>query len=267
MTPDILKKIVTEKWRELESRKQKASEQEMQKLAGQASPTRGFKQRLLSFTGDKRPAVIAEIKKASPSKGIIREDFDPVQIAKSYATANAACLSILTDVSFFQGADAFLSSARDAVDLPVLRKDFTVDAYQVYEARSIGADCILLIVSILDDNTLQTLHDLALSLGMNVLVEVHDEEELQRALKIKPDILGINNRNLRTFDVSLETTFSLMKLVDPSTLLITESGISTKADVDLMLERGIFGFLVGEAFMRHPDPGQRLLEFFPGMVN
>lgn len=262
MTADILRKIVDEKHRELEVRARECSLDELQQLALKADPVRGFKKSLLQRSQQQLPAVIAEIKKASPSKGVIRESFDPVQIARSYESYGASCLSILTDHSFFQGHEEYLVAAREAVKLPVLRKDFTVSAYQIYEARSINADCILLIVSILTDEELLTFHALAKSLQMDVLVEVHDELEMERALKIDPDILGINNRNLRTFDVSLETTFELMDKVSDSTLLVTESGIHTQADVAVMLEKGIFSFLVGEAFMRAEEPGLKLAELF-----
>ena len=262
MTPDILKAIVEEKWREVEQRQKSVSLDVMRQDAIKAGPTRGFRRSLETNIALQRPAVIAEIKKASPSKGIIRENFNPIEIAKSYEDAGASCLSILTDVSFFQGSDEYLVDARAAVNLPVLRKDFVVDEYQVYEARALGADCILLIVGILSDESLNYLHQLAMKLSMNVLVEVHDTEELQRALKIQPDILGINNRNLRTFDVSLETTFELMQSVEENTLLVTESGIHTKLDVQAMLNVDIYAFLVGESFMRAESPGDKLKALF-----
>jgi len=262
VTADILKKIVDEKHRELKVREQLCSLSEIKQLAGLADPVRGFKASLLQRSQQQLPAVIAEIKKASPSKGVIRESFDPVQIARSYELHGASCLSILTDHSFFQGHEKYLIAARAAVKLPVLRKDFTVSPYQIYEARSINADCILLIVSILTDEELLTFHALAKSLQMDVLVEVHDEDEMDRALRINPDILGVNNRNLRTFDVSLDTTFDLMNKVADSTLLVTESGIHTQDDVTAMLGKGIYSFLVGEAFMRSKEPGLKLAELF-----
>ncbi len=262
MTPDILLKIVAAKKREIEVKKAECSIQQIEKAASRADPVRGFKASLKSKISSRLPAVIAEIKKASPSKGVIREDFQPSDIARSYAEAGACCLSVLTDEEFFQGSDTHLQIARESVDLPVLRKDFIIDKYQVYEARSINADCVLLIVSILDDESLIYLHRLAKDLSMDVLVEVHDEAELHRSLAIEPDILGINNRNLRTFDVSLETTFKLMGLVDSETLLVTESGIQTKSDVQKMVNKGVFGFLVGEAFMREARPGDKLRELF-----
>jgi indole-3-glycerol phosphate synthase len=207
-------------------------------------------------------AVIAEIKKASPSKGIIREDFDVVEIAKSYAAGGASCLSVLTDHDFFQGHEDFLIAARGACELPVIRKDFIVDPYQVIESRAIGADCILLIVAALDDQTLASLHQQAGSLGMDVLVEVHDRDELERALRLDLELVGINNRDLRTFDTSLHTTLDLLELVPDDCLVVTESGIHTRDDIALMRKHDVHAFLVGEAFMRAPDPGQELKQLF-----
>ena len=208
------------------------------------------------------PAVIAEVKKASPSKGVLRADFIPADIAQSYAEHGAACLSVLTDQQFFQGSVDYLKQARASCDLPVLRKDFMVDPYQVYEARAMGADCILLIAACLDDAQMQSLEALAMSLDMAVLVEVHDGAELQRALKLKTPLLGINNRNLKTFDVSLDTTLGLLKDVPAGHLLVTESGISTVADVQRMRAAGVQAFLVGEVLMRADEPGQALAELF-----
>jgi indole-3-glycerol phosphate synthase len=209
-----------------------------------------------------RLAVIAEIKKASPSKGLLRPDFVCADIAQSYATHGAACLSVLTDVSFFQGGVDFLKQARAACHLPVLRKDFLVDAYQVYESRAIGADAILLIAALLDDAQLRDFEAIALDLNMAVLVEVHNAAELERACRLKTPLLGVNNRNLQTFEVALDTTLTLLREVPPNKLLVTESGIHTRADVLRMAAAGVHAFLVGEAFMRAPDPGLALAELF-----
>jgi indole-3-glycerol phosphate synthase len=211
---------------------------------------------------DGHAAVIAEVKKASPSKGVLRADFIPADIAQSYAEYGAACLSVLTDVQFFQGCNDFLKQARASCDLPVLRKDFMVDPYQVYEARAIGADCILLIAACLSDAQMAELEAVALHLGMAVLVEVHDREELHRALRLKTRLLGVNNRNLRTFEVTLDTTLAMLPEVPTDRLLITESGILQAADVQRMRNAGVHAFLVGEAFMRAPDPGVALAELF-----
>jgi indole-3-glycerol phosphate synthase len=258
--PDILQEIVEEKWREVEDRqKRKPVSLLLEKVT---SEPRGFYSAIESRIKKGQNAVIAEIKKASPSKGIIRDNFEPVSIAKSYETAGAACLSVLTDSRFFKGSDEYLVDARSAVSLPVLRKDFIIDPYQIHEARCLGADCILLIVSILDKIRLKQFSDLAISLGMDVLVEVHDEEELELALEISPVLLGINNRNLRTFEVDLQVTLALLKKVPADTLVITESGIHTRQDVELMNENHVYGFLVGESFMRETDPGAMLSSLF-----
>ena len=227
-----------------------------------APPVRGFADALATRIASGQPGVIAEVKKASPSKGVIRADFDPTAIARSYAAAGAACLSVLTDIDFFQGSDAYLQQARAACGLPVLRKDFVIDPYQIYEARVLGADCVLLIAAALDDTRLSEFAFLAAELGMDVLVEVHDLDELERALPVPARLLGINNRNLKTFEVSLQTTLDLKAAVPADRLLVTESGILTRADVACLREAGVHAFLVGEAFMRQPDPGAALQELF-----
>ncbi|WP_226664680.1 indole-3-glycerol phosphate synthase TrpC [Microbulbifer aggregans] len=261
-TPTILKTIVDRKWQEIAERKQQVSLDEIQQRALQQPPCRGFVNSIEAKRNAGEAAVIAEIKKASPSKGVIREDFIPAEIATSYEKGGAACLSVLTDVDFFQGADEYLQQARNAVRLPVIRKDFIVDPYQVYEARAIGADCILLIAACLDDAKLKELNDLAIELGMDVLVEVHDRAELERALQLPNRLIGINNRNLHTFEVQLETTFKLLDLIPDDRIVVTESGIHTTDDVAAMRGHNVDTFLVGEAFMREPEPGRRLLELF-----
>ncbi len=261
-TPDILKKIIRRKKEEIAQARSQRSEQALRDGLEQKSPPRGFVQALKDRIANGQPAVIAEIKKASPSKGILRKDFRPAEIARSYADHGAACLSILTDKDFFQGAPEYLQQARAACDLPVIRKDFIIDPYQVIEARAMEADCILLIVACLDDHQLDQLNALAQSLGMDVLIEVHDEEELQRALKVRNPMIGINNRNLRTFEVSLQTTLDMLEQMPDDKLVITESGILTPEDVALMREHNVHGFLVGEAFMRAEDPGKELARLF-----
>ena len=261
-TPDILKRIVKRKHEEIEESIRRVSVERMMEHARFGDKPRGFYDALAAKAERNESAVIAEIKKASPSKGVLREDFNPVEIAESYEEGGACCLSILTDKDFFQGDPQYLIKARAAVSLPVIRKDFIVRPYQVYEARAMSADCILLIVSCLSDNELLTLSDLAKSLGMDVLVEVHDLEELKRTLTLDLPMIGINNRNLRTFEVSLQTTIDLLSEIGDDKLVITESGILSKEDVALMHENNVYGFLVGEAFMRHENPGQQLKEFF-----
>jgi indole-3-glycerol phosphate synthase len=223
---------------------------------------RGFETAMRSSISQGRAAVIAEVKKASPSKGVLREHFEPAEIAASYQRGGASCLSVLTDESFFQGSPAFLKAARAACTLPVLRKDFLFDPYQVYEARSWGADCILLIVAVLDDAQLADLEACALSLGMDVLVEVHDAAELDRALRLHTPLVGVNNRNLRTFEVSLDTTLSQLSRIPSDRLPVTESGILSRDDVLTMRAAGVDAFLVGEAFMRAPEPGEALRALF-----
>ena len=259
---DILKKIVAVKHEEIAQASQKKSLAMVRADAESRVLTRNFIGAIQHKINQGQSAVIAEIKKASPSKGVLRADFIPADIAQSYAEHGAACLSVLTDAQFFQGSVDFLKQARASCDLPVLRKDFMVDAYQVYEARAMGADCILLIAACLDDAQMKDLEAIALSLDMAVLVEVHDAEELNRALKLKTPLVGINNRNLRTFEVSLDTTIGMLKDVPSDRILVTESGILTPADVQKMREAKVNAFLVGEAFMRAPDPGQALADLF-----
>ena len=259
---DILNRILARKQQEIAVRRQVTSIDDLQQRAHDASAPRGFVATLKHRVEHGEAAVIAEIKKASPSKGIIREDFDVVKIAKSYTAGGASCLSVLTDHDFFQGHEDFLIAARGACELPVIRKDFIVDPYQVIESRAIAADCILLIVAALDDESLASLHQQARSLGMDVLVEVHDRDELERALRLDLELVGINNRDLRTFDTSLDTTIDLLELVPDDCLVVTESGIHTRDDIALMRKHDVHAFLVGEAFMRAPDPGAELRELF-----
>ena len=261
-TPDILKKIVARKLEEIDERSASISIDQLKAQLDDADSPRGFVQSLKDKIAAGQSGVIAEIKKASPSKGVLRERFVPAEIAKSYADHGAACLSVLTDVDFFQGGDAYLKQARAACSLPVIRKDFIVDPYQVYEARAMSADCILLIVACLTDRQLTDLNALAMKLGMDVLIEVHDAEELERALKVPNPMIGINNRNLRTFDVSLQTTLDLLASISDDRLVVTESGIHAPEDVALMREHNVNAFLVGEAFMRADEPGEKLAALF-----
>ena len=259
---DILDKIIAVKRQEVAAALARKPLAAMRADAESRVLTRDFVGAMRAKIAAGLPAVIAEVKKASPSKGVLRADFIPADIAQSYAEHCAACLSVLTDQQFFQGSVDYLKQARASCDLPVLRKDFMVDPYQVYEARAMGADCILLIAACLDDAQMQSLEALAMSLDMAVLVEVHDGAELQRALQLKTPLLGINNRNLKTFEVSLDTTLGLLKDVPAGHLLVTESGISTVADVQRMRSAGVQAFLVGEVFMRADEPGQALAELF-----
>ena len=259
---DILEKIVAVKREEIAAAKNKVSVEAMRADAESRVLTRDFEGALRRKIAAGRAAVIAEIKKASPSKGVLREDFIPADIAQSYAEQGAACLSVLTDRQFFQGRADYLKQARASCDLPVLRKDFVVDPYQVYESRAMGADCILLIVACLEDAQMAELERIAHGLDMAVLVEVHDREELQRALRLKTPLVGINNRNLRTFEVTLDTTLGMLADVPTNRLLITESGILAKPDVQQMRAAGVHAFLVGEALMRADDPGEALAELF-----
>ena len=246
-------------------RRARVSLAELESQAKLADAPRGFANALIAQAKLKQPAVIAEIKKASPSKGVIREHFVPQEIAVSYEKGGATCLSVLTDVDYFQGSDLFLQQARAACKLPVIRKDFMVDPYQIVEARALGADCVLLIVSALDDVKMAELAAVAKSVGLDVLVEVHDGDELERALKtLDTPLVGVNNRNLHTFDVSLETTLDLLPRIPRDRLVITESGILNRADVELMEISDVYAFLVGEAFMRAENPGTELQRlFFP----
>jgi indole-3-glycerol phosphate synthase len=260
---DILRTILARKAEEVAERSRLLPLRELSaRVAAEAPPTRGFAQALHARIAAGQAGVIAEVKKASPSQGVIRPDFQPEQIARSYEAGGAACLSVLTDIDFFQGHDAFLPQPRQPTTHPHLRKDFIVDAWQVYEARLIGADCVLLIVSALGDAALAELCHLAMDLGMDVLVEVHDLDELERALQIPAPLLGVNNRDLRTFEVSLDTTLSLLPAVPADRLLVTESGIHTPGDVAKMRAAGVDAFLVGERFMRAPDPGAELARLF-----
>ena len=259
---DILARILARKREEVDERRRRIGIDELRRRAGDAPAVRGFVDAMHAALAAGRAAVIAEVKKASPSKGVMRADFRPHEIARSYEAGGAACLSVLTDADFFQGRDADLQQARAACALPVLRKDFVIDAYQVYEARALGADCILLIVAALDDGALGELATLAQSLGLDVLVEVHDGDELARALATPATLIGVNNRDLRTFDTRLETTLDLRTRVPADRLLVTESGIHTPADVVRMRGAGVHAFLVGEAFMRADDPGAELRRLF-----
>lgn len=261
-TPDILKKILARKTEEITERNSTLPMRELSKRVEAAPAPRDFVGAIKAKLAAGLPAVIAEIKKASPSKGVLRTDFHPAEIAKSYERGGAACLSVLTDADFFQGCEEYLQQARAACGLPVLRKDFIIDPYQVYEARVIGADCILLIVAALDDATMRELAQLARRLGMAVLVEVHDAEELERALSLDTPLIGINNRDLRTFNVTLQTTLDLLPSIPGDRIVITESGILAPQDVTLMRDHNVHVFLVGEAFMRADDPGEALASLF-----
>ena len=260
--PDILRNILARKLEEIAERSATTSIDKLKEQIVDAGAPRGFVSAMKERLSVGQSAVIAEIKKASPSKGVIRKDFDPAAIASAYAKGGAACLSVLTDKDYFQGSEAALQSARAACSLPVIRKDFLIDTYQVHEARAIGADCILLIASALSDKQLEALYNDAVELGMDVLVEIHDREELTRVLPLQPMLLGINNRNLRTFDVSLDTTIDLLADIPDGVVTVTESGIVTIDDVQLMREHGINAFLVGETFMRASDPGAELYKLF-----
>jgi indole-3-glycerol phosphate synthase len=259
---NILDEILAAKVEQVKAARHLRSEADVLREAQARQDVRGFAMAIEDKIAAGKPAVIAEVKKASPSKGLLREDFDPAQIAVSYTAGGAACLSVLTDVKFFQGSHDYLRQARAATSLPILRKDFMIDPYQVISARAMGADCILLIVAALETPLMQELEACAIELAMDVLVEVHDAEELEQALTLKTNLLGINNRNLKTFDVSLETTLDLLQDIPAEKRVITESGILNRADVLRMQEHGVNAFLVGEAFMRAKDPGEALKELF-----
>ncbi|TFF07703.1 indole-3-glycerol phosphate synthase TrpC [Pseudomonas sp. BCA14] len=263
--PTVLEKILARKAEEVAERRARVSLGELEAKAKAADAPRGFANALIAQAKLKQPAVIAEVKKASPSKGVIRENFVPSEIAVSYEKGGATCLSVLTDIDYFQGSDLFLQQARAACKLPVIRKDFMVDPYQIVEARALGADCVLLIVSALDDVKMAELAAVAKGVGLDVLVEVHDGNELERALKIlDTPLVGVNNRNLHTFEVSLENTLDLLPRIPRDRLVITESGIVNRADVELMEISGVYSFLVGETFMRAENPGAELQRlFFP----
>jgi len=261
---DILARICAHKREEIAARQRALPQAELIARGRDSAPTRGFAAALAARVGRREPAVIAECKKASPSKGVIREDYDPAAIAASYARGGATCLSVLTDEQFFQGSDLHLRAARAAVNLPIIRKDFMLDAYQVHEARALGADCILLIVACLGDGELDTLAGTARELGLDVLVEVHDRTELERGLRLRTPLIGINNRDLKRFVTDLDTTIGLLRDIPADRVVVTESGINTPADVRRLRDHDVHAFLVGEAFMRAPDPGAKLAElFFP----
>ena len=259
----VLKNIISRKWEQVAERKQRCGMGQLQAMMNEQSACRGFVRAIEARVGTGRAAVVAEIKKASPSKGVIREHFQPAEIAASYAQGGAACLSVLTDEDFFQGADAHLQQARAACSLPVLRKDFVVDPYQVLEARAIGADCILLIATALADVQFAELNAAAGELGLDVLIEVHDREDLERSLGFGHTLVGINNRDLHSFETRLDTTLDLLPHIPEQRLVVTESGIHSAADVALLRANRVHAFLVGEAFMRAADPGARLAEMFP----
>ena len=261
-TPTILKNIIDRKWQEIAERKKTTSLADQKSRAAEQTATRGFVRAIENKISQGKAGVIAEIKKASPSKGVIRENFNPAEIAVSYEKGGAACLSVLTDIDFFQGADSYLQQARAAVSLPVIRKDFLVDEYHIYEARALGADCVLLIVSALETTKLKELNQLAQEIGLDVLVEVHDQAELEIALELPNKLIGINNRNLHTFDVTLNTTYDLLPQIGKDRIVVTESGILSSADVKAMQAKNVNAFLVGEAFMRADEPGVALAEFF-----
>lgn len=259
---NILDEILAVKAEQVKTARQMRSETDLLREAQARQDLRGFASAIEDKIASGKPAVIAEVKKASPSKGVLREDFHPAQIAASYAAGGAACLSVLTDVKFFQGSHDYLRQARAACTLPVLRKDFMIDPYQVISARAMGADCILLIVAALETSRMQELEACARELSLDVLVEVHSAQELEAALTLETNLIGINNRNLKTFETSLQTTLDLLSEIPKGKRVVTESGILKREDVDLMRNHGVNAFLVGEAFMRAPDPGTALADLF-----
>jgi len=258
----VLDHILAHKREEVAQRRRSKPLTTLMSAVRSASPARGFVAALVARIEGGESAVIAEVKKASPSKGVIRQDFDPIAIAKSYAAGGAACLSVLTDENYFQGHDRYLVDARAAMPLPALRKDFVIDPYQIFEARALGADCILLIVAALEPQLLYECHACAGELGIDVLIEVHDRSELDAALRLSPRLVGINNRDLRTFDTRLSTTYDLLPAIPNDTVVVTESGIHDRAQVAELRAHGVNAFLVGEAFMREPEPGAALRRLF-----
>ncbi len=260
--PEILAKILAHKEKEIAEKQTRVTFDQMKEWSKEGDGKRPFEMMLRGAASANKAGVIAEIKRASPSQGIIREDFDPMSIARSYQFGGATCMSVLTDNEFFKGGGPILELARKACSLPALRKDFIIDPFQIYESRVLGADCILLIVAALDDEKLTSLYELSKAQNMDVLIEVHNEDELKRALVLNPTMLGINNRNLHTFDVDLQTTIRLKEMIPDDCLIVTESGIHTEDDIKMMQDNGVNSFLVGEAFMRAPDPGAKLKELF-----
>lgn len=263
---NVLDKIIATKAAEVANGKKTFSVADFEKKIAQQEAPRGFNNAIEQNISKGQSAVIAEVKKASPSKGIIRPDFNPVQIAHSYQQGGACCLSVLTDVEYFKGSAEYLKQVKNVVDLPILRKDFILDPWQIYESRAMGADCVLLIVACLNDEQLQSLFSLAKQLGMDVLVEVHDEEEMNRALQTDARLIGVNNRNLKTFETSLETSKQLRSQVDETRIIVSESGIHNSADIQYLQQQNIQTFLIGESLMRHQEPGQQLLKLLNGEV-
>ncbi|MCY4329327.1 MAG: indole-3-glycerol phosphate synthase TrpC [Endozoicomonadaceae bacterium] len=264
--PTILTKILSVKKEELAHQSYKTPLNELRSRAADSEEVRGFKQKITTQVNANKAGIIAEIKKASPSKGLIRPDFHPASLAASYEEGGATCLSVLTDVNFFQGSIDYLQEAKKSCALPVLRKDFIISPYQVYQSRALGADCILLIVAALEKNQLEDLFHTATETGLDVLVEVHNKEELETALPLKEGMTGINNRNLHTFETTLETTYDLLPHIPDKRLVITESGISKKEDVVAMFQNGVKAFLIGESFMRAENPGEKVTSFFKGYL-